>query len=51
MKLFRDNGSGASTTVKVTKTGSWRYHYLGDPETATAASYSKADTVVVKRAR
>ena len=51
VKLVQDNGSGANTTVKAAKTGSWRYHFLGDPATATAESYSKADTVVVKPAR
>jgi hypothetical protein len=51
VKLVQDTGSGANTTVKAVKTGSWRYHFLGDPANDIAASYSKADTVVVKPAR
>lgn len=47
VKKVRANGSGAlRTTVKASKTGTWRWAYVGD--TTTGASVSLGDYVVVK---
>jgi hypothetical protein len=47
VKTVWDNGISATTTVKATKTGSWRYHYAGDE--ISGAARSNAVTVVVHR--
>ncbi len=49
VKKVWDNGVDARTTVRATKTGTWRYHYAGDPANLTGASNSKGDTVKVTR--
>ncbi len=41
------NGAAANTTVTVQQSGTWRYHYAGDPQNFIAASNSKGDRVVV----
>lgn len=47
VKEVQANGSGAlRTTVKASKTGTWRWAYVGD--TTTGASVSLGDYVVVK---
>jgi hypothetical protein len=47
VKWVWDNGIGAKTTVRATRTGTWRYHFPGDA--THAASNSKGDTVAVRR--
>jgi hypothetical protein len=47
VKRVWDNGVAAKTSVRVTKSGTWRYHYEGDPGNKTAPSNSKGDTVMV----
>lgn len=49
VKLVWDNGVDAKTTVKVTRTGTWRYHFDGDD--THGPSNSKGDTVKVNAAR
>jgi hypothetical protein len=47
VKQVQDDGTTATTRVKVHKTGEWRYHYAGTD--SFGASYSHAVTVVVKK--
>lgn len=47
VKRVRDDGTSATTSVRATRSGSWRYHYRGDD--ITGPSNSTSVTVVVPR--
>jgi hypothetical protein len=47
VKQVWTDGAQVNTSVTAERSGTWRYHFAGDPKNLTAASNSKGDRVIV----